>query len=105
MSDIRRWAVFPSLHPTARTGTPRCGSRTAETSHACGEPATWHVAWTLTPPALFSLLCDPHMRQARHQLVYADRHHATVSCDMPGTGWLVTATPSQCVATTTGAAR
>lgn len=93
--------TLPELSPTDRIADPRCGSKPAPGAPACGAPATWHVAWTLTPgSAHFSLLCDPHMTMARRDLVYADRHPATVTCDLPGTGWLL-ADPSRCVLATT----
>ncbi|HEY6114870.1 MAG TPA: hypothetical protein VI172_02830, partial [Candidatus Dormibacteraeota bacterium] len=74
----------------------RCGSRNTDSSPTCGAPATWHVAWRLSPPAEFSLVCNKHMAQAQKTFVYADRHPAAVACDMPGTGWAVD-DPSFCV--------
>ncbi|MDQ0809877.1 hypothetical protein QFZ63_001591 [Streptomyces sp. B3I7] len=92
---------YPNLTPTTRNADPRCGSQPAPNAPTCGQPATWHVAWRLTPgDAHFSLMCDRHMEQASRELVYVDRHEAEVACDMPGTGWLL-ATPSRCVAATT----
>lgn len=88
---------FPHLTPTARTGRLRCGSHPPDMpDHLCGQSAAWHVAWTLTVPARFSLLCDRHMASAQRDLVYSDRHPVTVECDMPGTGWLP-GDPSRCV--------
>lgn len=92
--------TFPHLTPTTRLGDPRCGWRPTLDANPCGTPATWHIAWTLTPPARFSLVCDPHMDDVQHQLVYADRHPATIACDMPGTSWQTT-TPSRCVLAST----
>jgi hypothetical protein len=86
---------FPHLTPTTRKGDARCGSRSAEGAPECGAPATWHVAWTLTTPAQFSLHCDTHMAFVQQHMVYADRHPVAVACDMPGTGWLTT-DPSLC---------
>ncbi|MFI5525012.1 hypothetical protein [Streptomyces platensis] len=91
--------AFPELTPTSRTGNPRCGWHPTD-SEPCGTIATWHIAWTLTPPADFSLVCDPHMDAVNHHFVYADRHPASVTCDMPGTGWRTT-TPSRCVLAST----
>ena len=76
----------PELTPTVRIGDPRCGSRHTSGSPACGAPATWHIAWSLTTPAEFSLVCDQHMTEAQRNFVYVDRHPAAVVCDMPGTG-------------------
>ncbi|MEU9199436.1 hypothetical protein [Streptomyces sp. NPDC048332] len=87
---------FPSLTPISRAGDPRCGACLTGTAPTCGAPALWHIAWTLTQPGQFSLLCGKHMDWAQQRFVYADRHPATVDCDMPGTGWLI-ATPSRCV--------
>lgn len=88
---------YPKLSPTARRGDPCCGSLLPSKPDApCGQPATWHVAWTLTQPAHFSLLCDQHMGAAQRDLAYADRHRSTIACDMPGTGWQ-TGNPSCCV--------
>ena len=87
---------MPDLTPTHRVGNPRCGSRDTDDSPTCGAPATWHIAWTLTPPVNFSLVCDQHMTQAQRSFVYTDRHPAAVACDMPGTGWAV-GDPSFCV--------
>lgn len=88
---------YPQLSPTARRGDPRCGSiLPSMPNDPCGQPATWHVAWTLTQPAKFSLLCEPHMDAAQRDLVYADRHPAAIACDMPGTGWQL-GNPSRCV--------
>jgi len=82
----------------ARTGNPRCGSKADSNAPTCGAPATWHVAWSLTPGgARFSLVCDEHLVQAQTNYVYADRHPAEIACDMPGTGWSLAA-PSRCVA-------
>lgn len=91
---------FPDFTPTGRIGDPRCGSKPAADAPACGAPATWHVLWTTVPPAPLSLLCGTHMTQARRDLAYADCHPAAVICDIPGTGWLMSA-PSRCVLTTT----
>ncbi len=86
----------------ARTGNPRCGSKADSNAPACGAPATWHVAWSLTPGgARFSLVCDEHLVQAQTNYVYAARHRATVTCDMPGTGW-VTGRSSRCVPVAVG---
>ncbi|MFJ4009431.1 hypothetical protein [Streptomyces sp. NPDC090026] len=88
---------FPDLTPTTRNGDPRCGIQTHPGAPTCGAPATWHIAWHLTPGAAdFSLVCNPHMRWVRERLVYVDRHPAEIACDMPGTGWLL-AEPSRCV--------
>lgn len=89
-------AVFPTLTPTARQGDPRCGSQPSTDAPTCGVPAIWHVAWRLTPTAEMSLLCDEHMRAAQRDLAYADHHPAEVTCDMPGTGWLLES-PSRCL--------
>jgi hypothetical protein len=86
----------PETTPTRRIGDPRCGSRETANEPPCGRPATWHIAWRLTPPAGFSLVCDEHMTECQGKFVYADRHRAEVVCDMPGTGWL-TEQPSRCV--------
>ncbi|MEU9558012.1 hypothetical protein [Streptomyces fumanus] len=93
--------TLPEFHSTDRIADPRCGSKPSSIDPACGAPATWHVAWKLTPgDAHFSLLCDLHLIKAQANFVYADRHPATITCDMPGTGWLV-ADPSRCVLATT----
>lgn len=98
--------TYPRLTPTPRLGDPRCGSQPAVDAPTCGVPATWHVAWSLTPGNVeFSLVCDAHMAMAQRSMVYADRHPVEVACDMPGTGWQIT-DPSRCViATTDDAAR
>ncbi|MBB1256473.1 hypothetical protein H3146_24420 [Streptomyces sp. OF3] len=88
--------ITPGTTPTPRIGEPRCGSRNTASEPACGQPATWHIAWRLTPPANFSLACDDHMTESQAKFVYADRHRAEVACDMPGTGWLIEQ-PSRCV--------
>jgi len=89
--------AFPQLTPCERRGELHCGSQPAPDAPTCNAPATWHIAWTLTPGnADFSLLCDQHMAQAQRELAYADRHPADHNCDMPGTGWLL-AQPSRCV--------
>jgi hypothetical protein len=94
-------AAFPELTPTEKRGELRCGSQPSSGAPTCGEPATWHVAWRLTPgDAHFSLVCDLHMAMARHDLVYVDRHSADVVCDMPGTGWAADR-PSRCAIATT----
>lgn len=87
---------FPLLTPARRIGDPRCGWLRTLSSDPCAHPATWHVAWHLTPSAQFSLLCDPHMAHTQDHFVYTDRHPAAIACDMPGTGWHYTATPSYC---------
>lgn len=88
---------FPSLIPTFYRGTLQCGFVTVPGTAGCDAPATWHIAWHLTPgDADFSLLCDPHMADVQQRYVYADRHPAETACDMPGTGWLA-AEPSRCV--------
>ena len=86
----------PDLTPTARIGDPQCGSRNTTDSPPCGAPATWHIAWRLTSPAEFSLVCDRHLAESQQKFVYADRHPAAVACDMPGTGWAI-GDPSFCV--------
>jgi hypothetical protein len=91
---------FPQLIPAALKGDPTCGYRLAGATDPCGQPATWHVAWTLITPADFSLFCNEHLAVINQQSVYADRHPAEVICDMPGFGWLL-ATPSRCVIVTT----
>ncbi|PJT47815.1 hypothetical protein CWI85_25960 [Streptomyces albidoflavus] len=90
---------FPDLGGIApRVGDPHCGSKAFPTSRPCSEPATWHVAWSLTPEtAGFSLVCDEHMDEVQEKYVYADRHPAEIACDMPSTGWSLAA-PSRCVA-------
>ncbi|MFB7278080.1 hypothetical protein ACFCZV_13310 [Streptomyces hydrogenans] len=87
---------FPTLTPMPYLGTLRCAfGPTPDT--ACGAPAAWHIAWHLTPgTADFSLVCDPHMTEVQQRFVYADRHPAAATCDMPGMGWLVSE-PSRCV--------
>jgi len=93
--------TFPHLNgPTPRLGRLLCLSTPTPGGPACGTPATWHIAWWLTPKADFSLVCDEHMAAVQRTLVYVDRHPAAISCDMPGTGWLV-AEPSRCVPATT----
>lgn len=89
------------LGPAERIADPRCGFRPHETDPACRTAATWHIAWSLNPAnAWLSLVCDPHMALVDRDLVYADRHPATVACDMPGFGWQLAA-PSRCVPATT----
>lgn len=94
--------TFPRLEgATPREGNLTCGSSPAPGAPACGAPATWHIAWRLgPPPASFSLVCDQHMAEVQTHLVYADRHRAEVTCDMPGTGWLL-GDPSRCVVAST----
>ena len=92
--------TFPNLTPTERRADPRCGWKTDDDSSPHGAPATWHIAWTLTQPADFSLVCDEHMAVVQREMVYADRHPSELVCDMPGTGWLLS-TPSCCVLATT----
>ncbi|MEV7470239.1 hypothetical protein AB0O20_27600 [Streptomyces kronopolitis] len=87
---------FPDFTPTDRIGNMRCGWDST-TSELCNAPATWHIAWNPTNPLKLSLLCDPHMNAVNHHYTYADRHPATIACDMPGTGWLTTVTPSRCI--------
>jgi hypothetical protein len=93
---------FPELTPFGRTGELRCASQPALGAPTCGDPATWHVAWNLTSPADFSLVCDDHMAGVRRDFVYADLHPAEAECDLPGTAWLL-GNPSRCVITTTEA--
>jgi hypothetical protein len=89
------------LGPAPRIADPRCGFRPHETLARCNAPATWHVAWTLDPTdARFSLICALHMALVDRNLVYVDRHPASVDCDMPGFGWQI-AQPSRCVPATT----
>jgi hypothetical protein len=88
---------FPSLTPVHYRGTVQCGYVPSPGAAECGAPATWHVAWHLTPgDADFSLLCGQHLADVQRHFVYVDRHPAETACDMPGTGWLV-AEPSRCV--------
>lgn len=92
---------FPTTGRTvARDGTLTCGWQGGPDGPDCTTAATWHVAWSLTTPAGFSLVCDTHMALVRDQFVYADHHPAEVNCNMPGTGWL-TGNPSRCVPATT----
>lgn len=77
----------PLLTPVQRRGEPRCSAHENPSEPPCGQPATWHIAWWLTPKADFSLVCDAHMAWAQRTFAYADRHPAAVACDMPGTGW------------------
>lgn len=86
----------PLLIPTLRKGDPSCGACPFPGAPRCGEPAAWHVFWHMTPQVDFSLVCDLHMSWVQSQFVYIDRHPATVTCDMPGTGWQI-ADPSFCV--------
>ncbi|MFD5509142.1 hypothetical protein ACFWIB_15375 [Streptomyces sp. NPDC127051] len=91
---------FPTLGPASLKGNLTCGFRLSDVTAACGQPATWHIAWTLVTPADFSLFCDEHLARVREQSVYADRHPAEAICDMPGFGWVID-NPSHCVIVTT----
>lgn len=80
---------------------PHCAFCPEESGPPCGAPATCHIRWTPDlVDALFSLVCDAHMDRVRQNLVYVDRHPATVNCDMPGFGWQL-GEPSYCVSITT----
>ncbi|MFF1467987.1 hypothetical protein [Streptomyces mirabilis] len=68
-------------------GTATCQTRPDERTAPCGQPATWHVAWTLRPGVASSFFCDPHMDDVRAELVYADRHPVGAACPLPGMTW------------------
>lgn len=88
---------FPKLTPVPMTGTLTCGYYCATPDTSCDQPATWHIAWTLTPPrAKLSLVCDACLLLVQQQWVYTDLHPTRPECDLPGTGWC-TSSPSRCV--------
>jgi hypothetical protein len=86
---------FPKLDKIPKTGAVTCGY-TGSSTAPCGRPASWHVAWRLTPKADFSLVCQACLPVVQQTLVYVDIHPARVECDVPGTGWLLNR-PSHCV--------
>jgi hypothetical protein len=68
-------------------GTATCQTRDVEHAPPCGRPATWHIAWTLTPGVASSFVCDPHMDDVRAEHVYADRHPLSAACPLPAMTW------------------
>lgn len=95
--------TIPELRPADREGRLLCGWKAAGLfSPECGEPAVWHVAWSLTAPALSSLMCHEHLDdilESGHSFV--DCHFARQACDMPGTGWSLDWERPGCVVVTT----
>lgn len=86
----------PPRNPQPRDGELRCWARTYPTDPPCTAPATWHIAWLLSPRGHFTLVCDQHMTGLQGAYDYVDRHPADIMCVMPGTGWL-SGRPSRCV--------
>lgn len=95
--------MIPELRPVDRQGRLLCGWKPAGMGGAeCGKQAVWHVAWSLFPVALFSLLCAEHRGDiSEWGYATADMHPADAACDMPGTGWSTDWERPGCVAVTT----
>ncbi|MFF4900516.1 hypothetical protein [Streptomyces sp. NPDC001068] len=68
-------------------GTTTCRVHDSETAPPCGQPGSWHIAWTLNPGVASSIVCDAHMADIRAEHVYADRHPLGAACPLPGMTW------------------
>jgi hypothetical protein len=68
-------------------GTALCSTCPEQLGIPCGQPATWHVAWTLEGGVATSFACDPHMTAIQTAHVYSDRHPLGAACPLPGMTW------------------
>lgn len=95
--------TIPELRIVDREGRLLCGwTPYGMDSPECGQPAVWHVAWSLTAPALFSLACFEHMGEILEEgYSVVDWHFAEQACDMPGTAWSLDWERPGCVVVTT----
>jgi hypothetical protein len=63
-------------------GELTCGfSPTLDYAGECGQPADWHVMWTVD--GANSLCCDPHMADALTKWVFFMRHPISPDCTQP----------------------